>query len=83
MEVASAVANREEVVKATVEVATSVAGLLAVAVATEAAAVAIESEDWNWVVVALVAAAMVVALPPSVQLEVMAASEGAAVGREA
>ena len=83
MEVASAVANREEVVEATVVVATSVAGLLAVAVATEAAAVAIESEDWNWVVVALVAAAMVVALPPSVQLEVMAASEGAAVGREA
>lgn len=83
MEVASAVANREEVVKATVVVATSVAGLLAVAVATEAAAVAIESEDWNWVMVALVAAAMVVALPPSVQLEVMAASEGAAVGREA
>lgn len=83
MEVASAVANKEEVVKATVVVATSVAGLLAVAVATEAAAVAIESEDWNWVMVALVAAAMVVALPPSVQLEVVAASEGAAVGREA
>ena len=83
MEVASAVANREEVVKATVVVATSVAGLLAVAVATEAVAVAIESEDWNWVVVALVAAAMVVALPPPVQREVMTASEGAAVGREA
>lgn len=37
--------HEEEAVKATVVVATSVAGFLAVAVATEAAAVAIEAED--------------------------------------
>ena len=45
VEAASAVANREEAVKATVVVGASVAGFLAVAVATEAAAVAIEAED--------------------------------------